>query len=108
MVSFLLAIGLSIITVVADWIIKIASLEKGFLGWKMLTLGCLVYALTGVGWFFVMRNMKLSVSGVLYGVTCILLLALLSIFYFREKITTLELLGLGLAVASIVLLARFE
>ena len=56
---------LSIVTVLADMFVKQASLQAGFLGWKPLVIGCIIYALTGVGWFYVLRSIKLSTSGVI-------------------------------------------
>lgn len=105
--AFLLGIGLSIVTVVADSFIKQASLQSSFSGWPILVLGAVIYGLTGFGWFFVMRRMKLSTLGVLYGVSCVLLLTLVSVFYFKEKINLIEILGVGLAIVSLVILARF-
>lgn len=108
---FLVSVGvaffLSIITVLADAFIKNASFQNGFNGWLLLTFGCLVYALTGLGWFFVMRHVKLSTSGVIYGITCILLLAAASVFYFKEKISSIEVVGICLAIISIIILVRF-
>jgi drug/metabolite transporter (DMT)-like permease len=106
-ISFIVGILLSIITVFADILIKNASLQTAFTGWKFLFIGCLIYGLTGLGWFFVMRRIKLSTLGVLYGITCIILLTLISIFYFHEKISFIELLGIILAIISIIILARF-
>lgn len=106
--AFLIGIGLSVMTVLADVFIKHASLKNAFSGWKMLLLGAIIYGLTAFGWFFVMRKIKLSTLGVLYGVSCIVLLTLVSVFYFREKITFLELFGILLGIASLVILSRFE
>lgn len=107
LVAFLFGVGLSITTVFADGLIKWASLQKAFSGWQMLVLGAVIYGLTAFGWFFVLRKIKLSTAGVLYAVSCILFLALLSVFYFKEKITTMEIVGIVLAVISLVLLSRF-
>jgi small multidrug resistance pump len=104
---FIIGFGLSIITVLADSFIKNASLQNGFSGWKMLVFGACIYGFTGFGWFFVMRKMKLSTLGVLYGVSCVLLLTLVSVFYYKEKINLLEIVGIGMAVGSLILLSRF-
>ena len=66
--TFLIGIGLSIITVFADSLIKHASLQNALSGWKFLVLGSVVYGMTGFSWFFVMRKIKLSTLGVLYSV----------------------------------------
>lgn len=107
MVAILAGIGLSLITIVADVFIKNASLADGFSGWKILVLGALIYGITAFGWFFVMRGAKLSFLGVLYSVTVIVALTLVSVFYFKEKISGMEIFGIGLAISSLVILARF-
>ncbi|MFH0770739.1 MAG: transporter [Candidatus Peregrinibacteria bacterium] len=103
---FFVGIGLSAITVFADALIKSASSHHAFSGWKLLVAGAFIYGVTAFGWFFVMRRIKLSTLGVLYGVSCVVLLTLVSVFYFREKITTLEIVGIVLAIISLILLSR--
>jgi drug/metabolite transporter (DMT)-like permease len=102
-----LAVFLSLVVVFGDYLIKIASLQSGFSGWYLLAIGAIVYALTAVGWFFVMRHAKLSTLGVIYGMTCIIALTLLSVFYFKETLNGFEIFGIILALISIVILARF-
>lgn len=105
--AFLLGIGLSIVTVFADSLIKHASLEDAFSGWKMLVFGALIYGMTGFGWFFVMRGVKLSTLGSLYALSSVIFLTLVSVFYFREKISAMEIAGIGMAVLSLIILSRF-
>ncbi|MDO8240908.1 MAG: transporter [Candidatus Moranbacteria bacterium] len=104
--AFLLAIALSVITVLADYFIKEASLKTSVWS-KALLVGSLIYGLTGLGWVFVTRHMKLSTLGVVYGVSCISLLVLVSVFTFNEKITTIEIFGIILGMSSIIILYRF-
>jgi drug/metabolite transporter (DMT)-like permease len=106
-VSIIVGIILSAITVFGDYLIKHASLQTSFTGWKFLIAGAIIYGLTAFGWFFVMRKIKLSTLGVLYGISCIILLVFVSIFYFKEKITPLEIVGIVLAITSIIIMARF-
>jgi len=107
LIAFLIGIGLSIITVLADVIIKQASLQNAFSGWRMLILGAIIYGLTAFGWFFVMRKIKLSTSGVLYAISCVVLLTFASVFYFKEKISLLEIIGISMAIFSLIILSRF-
>jgi small multidrug resistance pump len=101
-----MAILLSLITVLADYFIKKASLENGILN-KWLISGALIYALTAFGWVFVMKNMKLSTLGALYGISCITILAVISVFVFHEKISTVEIIGILLGIISIIILYKF-
>ena len=107
LIAFLIGIGLSAITVFADAIIKHASLQNAFSGWRLLVLGAIIYGATAFGWFFVMRKIKLSTLGVLYGVSCVILLTLVSAFYFKEKINPMEIFGITLAIISLIILSRF-
>ena len=107
LIAFLIGIGLSIITVFADALIKQASLQNAFSGWQILIVGAILYGITAFGWFFVMRKIKLSTLGVLYGVSCLVFLALVSVFYFREKINPIEILGIALAIISLIIMYRF-
>jgi len=107
LIVFLVGIGLSAITVLADVLIKHASLQNAFSGWQMLILGAVIYGLTAFGWFFVMRKIKLSTLGVLYGVSVIIILTLVSVFYFKEKINPIEIFGIALAIISLIILSRF-
>jgi len=107
LIAFLIGIGLSAITVLGDALIKHASLQSAFLGWRTLVLGALIYGITALGWFFVMRKLRLSTVGVLYAVSCVVILTLVSVFYFKEKINLIEIFGIVLAVISLVILSRF-
>ena len=107
MFVILIGIGLSLITVLADVFIKHASLSSGFSGWKLLVIGALIYGLTAFGWFFAMKGAKLSFLGVLYSIIIVLFLTLVSVFYFKEKISGMEIFGIGLAITSLIILARF-
>ncbi len=107
LVPILAGIALSIITVFADSLIKQASLQASFSGWKLLILGVVIYGLTGFGWFFVMRKLKLSTIGALYAVSVVVFLSLVSVFYFKEKISGMEIFGIVLAITSLFILARF-
>jgi drug/metabolite transporter (DMT)-like permease len=107
LIAFLVGIGLSIVTVFGDAVVKNASLQDAFSGWKMLVLGALIYGITAFGWFFVMRKIKLSTLGALYAVSCVIFLVLVSVFYFKEKINLFEIFGIILAIISLLILSRF-
>ncbi len=110
MAHFLLilpVIALSFVTVFGDFLIKESSIKFSFFANYITFSGCLVYGLTGIGWFYVMKHIELSSLGVVYGVTCAILLTLIGYFIFHEKITGLEFAGLLLGITSIIILTRF-
>lgn len=107
LIAFIIAISLAVITVLADYFIKKASLVNNVWN-KWLLIGAIVYGLTAVGWVYVMKSIKLSTLGVIYGVSCIVLLTIVSVFVFNEKISLLEIVGISLGVLSLILLYRFS
>ena len=107
-VVVLIALGLSIATVFADMLIKRASLQAGFAGWHCLVVTIAIYVATVFGWFFLTRHMKLFALNAIYSVSILVCLSLVSVFYFKEKINTIEVVGLGMAITSVVLLTAFS
>ncbi|CCH51118.1 hypothetical protein BN8_00026 [Fibrisoma limi BUZ 3] len=104
----LLLVVLELISLLADYLIKKASLQPGLSGWKALLMGGIVYGSTALGWFYMMRSYKLFTIGALHSVGVIALSVLLSLIVFKEKMSMGEFVGLGLGLASIVLLLRFQ
>lgn len=107
LLAFIFGIVLSIITVMGDIFIKNASLQPSFSGWRLFTIGSILWVITAFGWFSLMRKVKLSTLGVLYSLSTIILLTLVSVFYFKEKLAAIEIVGIALALISLVILARF-
>lgn len=104
----LLILILELISLSGDYLIKKASLQNGLVGWKQLLVGGLVYGVTAIGWFYVMRVFKLFTIGILHSLIAIALSMALSQFVFGEKITSRELIGIILGFISIILLVRFQ
>jgi len=82
-ISVLISFGLTIFTIFGDIFVKKSSLSAGFSGWPMLLAGAMIYGTSAIGWFFVMRHIKLSTIGVLYSVLIVSILAFVSVFYFH-------------------------
>jgi len=106
-VAMLVTLAFSVIGVVGDYFLKLASAREQPLGTWWFYLGFALYASTAFGWVFVMRHMKLATIGVLYSVSMILLLTTIGVVVFRESLNHFEMAGIVLAVASLVLLIRF-
>ena len=106
-VAVLVTLAFSVIGVVGDYFLKLASTREQPLGTGWFYLGFALYASTAFGWVFVMRHMKLATIGVLYSVSMILLLTAIGVVVFRESLNHFEMAGIVLAVASLVLLTRF-
>jgi multidrug transporter EmrE-like cation transporter len=107
LIACAIGIGLSLITALADGLIKHAALQERFSGWIWLLFGAILYGLTAFGWFFVLRKLKLSTAGTLYAVSIAIFLALLGVFYFKEHLSPMEIFGMVLAIVSLIILGRF-
>jgi drug/metabolite transporter (DMT)-like permease len=106
-VPILVTVGFSIVGVLGDYLLKLASAQERPLRSGWFYLGFAVYASTAFGWVFVMRHLKLATIGVVYSISMILLLTGIGALVFRETLNAPEVVGLILAVASLILLVRF-
>jgi multidrug transporter EmrE-like cation transporter len=55
-----------------------------------------------------MKHLKLATVGVVYSVSMVLLLTAVGVFRFKESLNVLEIVGLVMAVGSLLLLTRFN
>ena len=105
--AVLVTLAFSVIGVVGDYFLKLASTREQPLRTGWFYLGFALYASTAFGWVFVMRHLKLATISVLYSVSVILMLTAIGVVLFRESLNHFEMAGIVLAVASLVLLIRF-
>jgi drug/metabolite transporter (DMT)-like permease len=105
--AYIVAAVMSCVGIVGDYFLKHASNQPQPLTTRMFLAGLLFYSSTAFAWVFVMRYMKLATIGVVYSVCMILLLTGMGVLFFGEKLNRYEVTGIVLALASLVLLARF-
>jgi drug/metabolite transporter (DMT)-like permease len=105
--AVLITITFSVIGVLGDYFLKLASGREQPLRTSWFYLGFALYASTAFGWVFVMKYLKLATISVLYSVTMVLLLTAIGVVLFRESLNYFEVIGIVLAVTSLVLLIRF-
>lgn len=103
----LIIIGLSLIGVLGDYFLKLAGSGNSYIQWSWFLLGTVIYSSTAIGWFFVMKNIKLGTLGIVYTTTTVLALTIVGFIFFRENLNYYEVGGLILGMLSIILLARF-
>ena len=103
----LVTIAFSVIGVLGDYFLKLASAREQPLRAISFYLGFTLYASTAFGWVFVMKHLKLATISVLYSVSLVLLLTAIGVVLFREPLNYIEVFGIVLAVISLVLLMRF-
>ena len=105
--AVLITIGFSMIGVLGDYFLKLASARDQPLRTGWFYLGFALYASTAFGWVFVMKHLKLATISVLYSVSLVLLLTAIGALLFQESLNYFEVIGIVLAVVSLVLLMRF-
>jgi drug/metabolite transporter (DMT)-like permease len=105
--AVLITIAFSMIGVLGDYFLKLASGREQPLRTAWFYLGFALYASTAFGWVFVMKHLKLATISVLYCVSLVLLLTTIGVLLFRESLNYFEVIGIVLAVISLVLLMRF-
>jgi small multidrug resistance pump len=93
--------------IVGDYFLKRASGEPSPLTTRFFLAGLVLYSSTAFAWVYVMRHLKLATIGVIYSVCMILMLAGMGVLFFGEKLSAYEVTGIILAIAAILLLARF-
>lgn len=110
--SSLIVIGIVIVLagfgVLGDYFIKLSGNGPSYIAYSPFFLGMLIYALSAVGWFYAMKHLKLGTLGVFYSLTTVILLMFVGIFYFKEQLTTYEIIGILLAIVSIIILSQSE
>jgi small multidrug resistance pump len=105
--AVIVTIAFSVIGVLGDYFLKLASSREQSLRTAWFYLGFALYATTAFGWVFVMKHLKLATISVLYSVSLVLLLTAVGVVLFRESLSYLEAVGIVFAVISLVLLMRF-
>jgi drug/metabolite transporter (DMT)-like permease len=105
--AVLVTITFSVIGVLGDYFLKLASGREQPLRTRWFYLGFALYASTAFGWVFLMKHLKLATISVLYSVSLVLLLTAIGVVLFRESLNYFEVIGIVLSVISLVLLMRF-
>jgi len=105
--AVLVTIAFSLLGVLGDYFLKVVSGREHWLRSPAFYVGFVVYASTAFGWLFALKHLKLGTIGVLYSMTMIVLLTAVGVVVFGERLSFPEVVGLMLALASLVLLVRF-
>jgi small multidrug resistance pump len=105
--ALLLTFGFSVLGVVGDYFLKVASLAENPFRTSAFYVGFAVYGSTAFGWLFAMRHLKLATISALYSVCIILLLTGLGVVVFHERPSVSEVIGIVFALAAVALLVRF-
>ena len=104
--GMILALVLSGVGVAADAVLKIASAREHPLITGWFALGCALTAAFAVGWVFLMQTMKIATAGIVYAVASALLLVLIGVIFFEERLSASEVTGVAMALGAVLLLSR--
>lgn len=105
--AVVVTIMFSLLGVLGDYFLKLASASDNSFKTISFYIGFVVYASTAFGWVFVMKHLKLATISVVYSVSMVLLLTAIGTVFFRESLNYYEIVGLVMAIASLILLVRF-
>lgn len=93
------AVGISI---VGDIFAKSGVLSKRT---SFSLIALILYTISSVVWLFLLRHVRLSVAVTWWQSVAIILTILVGIFYFRERVTMIEIFAMALIVGGIFLLS---
>ena len=105
--ALLVTVAFSAVGVLGDYFLKLASGQERTYKTGWFFLGFALYASTAFGWVLVMKHLKLATISIVYSVSMVLMLTAVGVVFFRESLGSAEIVGIILAVASLVLLMRF-
>lgn len=107
LIPLIAVILLSLIGVLGDYFLKLAGNGDKFIVLKFFFAGFIIFILAIIGWFFVFKYVKLSIVGVLYGLTSTLALVAVGVLFFHEKLSFYEIIGIIFGIISFIFLVRF-
>ncbi|HEX4000265.1 MAG TPA: hypothetical protein VHX65_17065 [Pirellulales bacterium] len=105
--AVLVTIAFSVVGVLGDYFLKLASREEHSFRAPWFYAGFAVYASTAFGWLFVMKHLKLATISVVYSVSMVVLLTAIGAGFFHESLSYTEIAGLLMAIGALALLTRF-
>lgn len=107
-IVFVSALAMSGLTILGDFFIKQAAVDNNADSWKKVVIGGFIWFITAIGWFFLLKKEKLISLGGIYLVSSVILLVFVSVFIFKEKVSEMEIVGIIMAIISLIILARFS
>ena len=107
LIPIIIVIFLAGVGALGDYFIKFSGNGSKYIMYLPFFVGMIIYALTAIGWFYVMKHIKLGSLGIFYSLTTIILLVLIGVVFFKEQLNTYDVVGVVLANVSIIILGRF-
>ena len=96
----------ALVVISGDFVLKLAA-DKGLHTLSgYVFVGCAIYAFSAIMWFYAMQHVSLAQAGVAYSMLTLLALCAIGAFWFNEPIGLREMLGIGCAILSMILMVR--
>ena len=105
--AVMVAVLLSAIGALADYYLKLASGEEQIVCNKWFAIALVVYSSTHLRVGFCHKEHEARIGGVVYSICMVLFLTFMGVVFFKERLSYREVIGIGLAIASLILLTRF-
>ena len=94
-------------TIVGDYFLKLSSADhQPFYQSVFFYCGAVLYGFSAVFAVMSMKVMGLAAIGVFYSIFTVLMLAVMGVVLFGEKLYAREIVGIGFAVTSLLLMSR--
>ena len=104
--GFSFAFVTALVVLAGDYVIKVAA-DDGRPVWSgYVVIGCAIYAVSAIFWFYAMRHATLAQAGVAYSMITLLALCLMGVIWFNEELELREYAGIACALAAMVLMVR--
>lgn len=104
--GFICALVSTLFIVGGDLLIKLAADRNDGLLSMSFAIGCALYGFAAVGWYLALQNLTLGQAAVAFSMFTMIALCAAGVIFFGERLMTRELLGIGCAVASMLLMIR--
>ncbi|WP_103334598.1 hypothetical protein [Pseudotabrizicola formosa] len=98
----------TLLTIMGDYLIKLATLSPQGLRSAQFAIGALCYGAPAVAWYALMQTHSLAMVAVLYSTATLILLTLLGVMVFRESFGLRDGLGVTLALAAVLVMHKPE
>ena len=93
-------------TLFGDFHIKKSAMSLNGLSSPHLLSGALLYGVTALGWFYLMKSQSLAMIAVLFTASTIIALSVLGYFVFGEQFGKREALGVTFALLAVATMYR--
>ncbi len=107
-IGFIAIVLISAVTATGDYFMKLAGNTEKYMDLKWFLIGLFLYLITAFAWFVAFKSIKVSSIGVIYGITTAVILAMIGVIFFHEKLSPVEIIGVILGLLSLILLLRFN